>query len=113
MYFIYILVCLETRRSYVGQTDNLIRRYQLHLAGSTRTTREKLRRPVMLYWESFLTRAAVMHRERYFKAGAGHRLKQFIINTEIKRFDADGWNILPYSRIISRDRGFRCCPAER
>ena len=89
MYFIYILVCLETRRSYVGQTDNLIRRYRLHLAGSTRTTREKLRRPVMLYWESFLSRAEAMHRERYFKAGGGHRLKQFIIDAEIKRFDAE------------------------
>jgi len=44
----------------------------------------------MLYWESFLTRAEAMHRERYFKAGAGHRLKLFIIDAEIKRFDPAG-----------------------
>ena len=40
MYFVYILVCLQTRRSYVGQTDHLNRRYRAHLGGSTRTTRD-------------------------------------------------------------------------
>ncbi|MEO6996427.1 MAG: GIY-YIG nuclease family protein [Lacunisphaera sp.] len=79
MYFVYILACLETRRTYGGQTDNLIRRFHAHQQGSTRTTRERLRQPAMLYWESYATRAEAMHRERYFKAGAGHRLKQRIV----------------------------------
>ncbi len=33
MYFVYILACRQTARSYVGQTDNLIRRYRMHCAG--------------------------------------------------------------------------------
>jgi len=28
MYYVYILVCLQTRRSYVGHTDDLIRRFR-------------------------------------------------------------------------------------
>lgn len=86
MYFAYILVCLETRRSYVGHTDNLIRRYRFHLAGSTRTSREKLRHPVVAHWERFASRAEAMHRERYFKGGSGHRQKQEIITHALKLF---------------------------
>ena len=86
MYFVYILVCLKTRRTYVGQTDNLIRRFHAHQEGSTRTTRERLSRPVVLYWESHATRADAMRKERYFKSGAGHRLKQNIVADGLRLF---------------------------
>ena len=79
MYFVYILVCLQTRRAYVGQTDHLIRRYHAHLGGSTRTTREKLPHPVLVHWEICASRSDAMRREQAFKAGAGHRRKQEII----------------------------------
>jgi len=79
MYFVYILVCLQSGRSYVGHTDDLLRRFRFHCAGSTRTTREKLSRPVMVHWEAWPSRAAAMRQERYYKAGSGHRLKQQII----------------------------------
>ena len=86
MYFVYILVCLKTRHTYVGQTDNLIRRFHAHQEGSTRTTRERLSRPVVLYWESHATRADAMRKERYFKSGAGHRLKQNIVTDGLRLF---------------------------
>ena len=79
MYFVYILVCLQTGRSYIGQTDNLIRRFQAHREGSTRTTREKILQPFLVHWEMFASRAEAMRRERYYKAGAGHRRKQEIL----------------------------------
>ena len=88
MYFVYILVCLDTGRCYVGQTDNLIRRYHWHLAGLTRTTRQKLRKPVVIYWELLPTRSAALRRERYFKAGSGHRLKHQIIAQRMPLFAA-------------------------
>ena len=75
MYLVYILWCRETGRTYVGQTDNLLRRFRAHRDGSTRTTRDRLRDPVVVYWEAHSTRSAAMQRERYFKQGAGHRLK--------------------------------------
>jgi putative endonuclease len=86
MYYVYILVCLQTKRSYVGQTQNLILRFQRHLAGSTRTTREKLQQPVIVHWESFATRADSMRRERYFKSGSGHRMKQHVIDAGLTLF---------------------------
>jgi predicted GIY-YIG superfamily endonuclease len=79
VYFVYILVCAATGRSYVGHTDHLIRRFRRHCAGGTRTTREKLLQPFVAHWEVFPSRAAAMQRERYFKAGSGHRVRQQIV----------------------------------
>ena len=89
MYFVYILVCLRTGRSYVGQTDHLIRRFRLHLAGSTRTTRDRLIIPVMVYWEAQPSRGEAMRKERYFKAGSGHRVKQDIVRQGLRDFAAE------------------------
>ncbi|MCF3651871.1 GIY-YIG nuclease family protein [Synoicihabitans lomoniglobus] len=79
MYFVYILVCLKSGRSYVGQTANLIHRFHRHQAGLTRTTREKLTNPVMLHWEPCATRHEALQRERYYKSGSGHRRKHELI----------------------------------
>ena len=75
MYFVYILSCLKTGRTYVGQTSDLLLRYRMHLAGTTRTSREKLLAPVVLYFEVLATRTEAMKRERYFKSGSGHRVR--------------------------------------
>jgi putative endonuclease len=80
MYFVYILICLRTDRSYVGQTDNLIRRFHQHRDGLVRTTREKFVTPVMIHWEKYDTRSEAMRRERYYKSGSGHRTKQELIS---------------------------------
>jgi putative endonuclease len=88
MYFVYILACLQSGRSYVGQSTNLLERFRRHRAGLTRTTREKLACPVMIYWETCATRTDALRRERYFKAGAGHRLKQEIIRSGLELFQA-------------------------
>ena len=88
MYFVYILVCLQSGRSYVGQTDNLLRRFRLHCSGSTRTTRERFSRPVMVHWEACSTRAAAMRKERYYKAGSGQRMKQGIIAENLNLFSS-------------------------
>ena len=90
VFFVYILVCLRTRRSYVGHTDHLVRRFRMHCEGSTRTTREKLVEPVVVHWEHFPTRAEAMRRERYFKSGSGHRLRHEILARELKVFGVLG-----------------------
>ena len=86
MYYVYILVCLQTGCSYVGHSDDLIRCFRLHVAGSTKTTRDKLRQPVMVHWEAFPTRVLAIRRERYYKAGSGHRVKRSIIEENLKLF---------------------------
>ncbi len=87
MFYVYILVCLRSGRSYVGQTDHLVRRFRAHRAGGTRTTREKLLEPVVVHWESFQTRAEAIRRERDFKNGAGHRVKRDLIDAALPLFD--------------------------
>ena len=85
-HFVYILVCLQNGSSYVGQTANLVERFRRHRAGTTRTTREKLVQPVVIYWEACATRTEALRRERYFKAGAGHRLKHDLIRSGLELF---------------------------
>jgi putative endonuclease len=87
-HFVYILVCLKNGSSYVGQTANLVERFRRHRAGSTRTTREKLAQPVVVYWEACATRTEALRRERYFKTGAGHRLKQDLIRSGLELFQS-------------------------
>ena len=79
MFFVYILVCTKSGRSYLGHTDNLLRRFRKHLEGSTRTTRERFVSPYMVHWERFPTRAEAVRRERDFKSGSGHRVKHALI----------------------------------
>ena len=90
MYFVYILVCLKTGRSYVGHTDNLIRRFNLHKTGGTRTTREKLIDPIVIHWVACPTRGEAMRRERYYKSGSGNRVKREIIEAQLQMFRAEG-----------------------
>jgi hypothetical protein len=58
----------------------------MHCEGSTRTTREKLIRPFVVHWEMIPTRAEAMRRERYYKAGSGHRVKTEIIADTLRLF---------------------------
>ena len=95
MYFVYILVCLRTKRSYVGSTDNLVRRFRMHCDGSTRTTREKLFEPVVVHWEAHSSRAEAVRKERYFKAGSGHRMRQAIIAKEMELFSLENFSTQP------------------
>jgi len=90
MYFVYMLGCLKTGRTYVGQTNDLLRRYRMHLAGHTRTTRNRLAMPVVLYFEILATRGDAIRREQYFKSGSGHRVRGEIAQTWFRLFVGAG-----------------------
>ncbi len=86
MYFVYILGCVKTGRTYVGQTSDLLLRYRMHREGHTRTTRERMVAPVVLYLEVVATRTEAMKRERYFKSGSGHRVRGEIAQNGFRLF---------------------------
>ena len=66
MFYVYILESLKDGRFYVGQTDNLIERFQQHQHGSSRST--KGHRPWwMPYYETHPTRREAIRRERELK----------------------------------------------
>ncbi len=72
MYFVYILISLKDKRTYVGQTNDFKVRLKLHNEGRVMAT--KYRRPLVeLLTESFSTRAEAMAREKWWKSGAGRR----------------------------------------
>jgi putative endonuclease len=67
VFFVYILQSLRTGRFYVGQTDDLVVRFNQHRQGGVPST--KGYRPWwMPYYERFSTRADALRREREIKS---------------------------------------------
>ena len=83
MYFVYILYCPATELSYVGQTDHLICRYYRHRDGKSRWTR-RMRRPIVVHWETFDTRGEALRREKQLKSGQGFEERKRIIAAFLK-----------------------------
>lgn len=83
MFFVYILACLKTGRTYVGQTDDLLRRYRMHADGSPRLTSEPFDQPVIVHWEVFRTRGDAMRTEREYKSDSGGRLVRMIVSEHL------------------------------
>jgi putative endonuclease len=77
-FYVYILYCMTTRKSYVGHTSHLILRFYEHRDGVSRWTRQ-MKNPVCLHWEPFESRAEAMRREKQLKSGQGYYERQRII----------------------------------
>ena len=86
-YFVYILYCPITCKSYVGQTSNLLLRFQEHRQGLSRWTR-LLKQPLCVHWEEYPTRADAMRREKYLKTGVGFEERCRLIQAGLPLFDA-------------------------
>jgi putative endonuclease len=66
-FFVYILKSLKDGHFYIGQTNNLTNRLLRHNNGEVAST--KNRRPIVLiYKESFQSRAEAINREKYLKS---------------------------------------------
>lgn len=82
MWYVYVLVSDADRRFYVGFTENLSNRLNLHLEGKVASTKD--RRPLRLvYYEASLNKQDALHRERYLKSTYGkkyirNRLKNYL-----------------------------------
>ena len=70
MFYVYVLKSVHTEHYYVGQTDNLEKRLQLHNA--EKTIYAKRYKPWKIhYFEKFTSRDQAVKREKYFKSHAG------------------------------------------
>ena len=70
MSIVYVLYSESTDKRYVGYTQNLEARLNLHNAGKVRAT--KGGRPwKLIYSENYPSRRAAMQRERSLKSGQG------------------------------------------
>jgi len=85
MYCTYVLLSLRDRKLYIGQTNNLRRRFLEHCNGAVTSTCR--RRPLkLIFAEAFLTRAEAERRETWLKSGAGRIELKKILNLTLKRF---------------------------
>ncbi len=78
MHYTYILKSLKDNKLYIGQTDDLKRRFNEHQRGKNNST--KARRPFeLIFYEAFLSKSDAIRRERYFKSTKGKSsLKQML-----------------------------------
>jgi putative endonuclease len=80
MYFVYVLQSLKSDRFYIGQTNNLIRRFHEHQIGKHKATRN--RGPwCMPYYECFENRSQAVMRERKLKNMKSHRYIKNLIES--------------------------------
>ncbi len=77
MFYLYILQSLKDKRTYVGHTANIERRFCEHNSGRVPAT--KNRQPLkMLQVEVYATLGEAKQRELYWKSGAGrNELKEY------------------------------------
>ena len=82
-YFLYILYSLPFNRTYTGQTDNLENRLIYHNSGKVKSTKP-FRPWVLIYSESFNSRAEAMKREKWFKSKQGREKISVILAEYLK-----------------------------
>jgi putative endonuclease len=82
-YFLYILYSPSFNRTYTGQTNNLDNRLTYHNSGKVNST--KLYKPwVLIYSESFVSRAEAMKKEKWFKSKSGREKIAVILSEYLK-----------------------------
>ncbi|MCX6120720.1 MAG: GIY-YIG nuclease family protein [Ignavibacteriales bacterium] len=92
-YFVYLLWSVQSKRTYVGQTDDIGTRLKRHNAGYIRST--KAYRPwTLIHKELYSTRAEAMKRE-----SSGRKL----VAEFIENWHAQGLSV-PLSETTERDR---------
>lgn len=70
--FVYLLLSLKDKRTYLGSTSDINRRLKEHENGKCKSTKD--RRPLkLIYQEEYDTLAKARVRERYLKTRNGRR----------------------------------------
>jgi putative endonuclease len=86
MFYTYVLISLKDRKLYIGQTNDLRRRFLEHCRGKNFSTCH--RRPLkLIFAEAFLTRAEVERREEWLKSGAGREELKRILEPTLRKFN--------------------------
>ncbi|MBU0504627.1 GIY-YIG nuclease family protein [bacterium] len=88
MYYTYILLSHKDNKFYIGNTNNLKRRFKEHQNGLVRST--KCRLPVeLVFYEAYLNKYDSIKREKYFKSTKGkyslkNMLKNYLLEKGLK-----------------------------
>ena len=72
LFYTYVLQSRKDGKLYIGWTDDLRKRVEVHNKGGVRATRS--RTPfVLIYFEGCRDKEKAIKREKYFKTGFGRR----------------------------------------
>ena len=78
MNYVYILISKRDFKRYIGLTNNLNRRLNLHNSGKVQAT--KNRKPFeLIYYEEFEDRIDAAKREKFLKSGKGREFLNSIL----------------------------------
>ena len=78
MNYVYILISKRDFKRYIGLTNNLNRRLNLHNSGKVQAT--KNRKPFeLIYYEEFEDRIDTVKREKFLKSGKGREFLNSIL----------------------------------
>ena len=83
MYYVYTLISLKDNGFYVGFSEDLKKRLDLHSEGEVKST--KNRRPLKLvYYEASISKEDALKREKYLKSTWGKRYLRNRINSYLR-----------------------------
>ncbi len=86
-YYVYILISLKDKKSYIGYTTNLKKRIYYHNKGFNKST--KNRRPFkIIYSEAYINERDARKREKFFKTGHGREEIKKILKHTLQNIDA-------------------------
>ena len=86
VFSVYVIVC-NNQSFYIGQTDNLIRRWEEHKQGKASWTKKY--KPVeIIHYEHFHTRDEAVKREKALKTGFGRKW----LKREFKKNNLNKWD---------------------
>ena len=71
-YTVYILFSDKFKKTYVGQTDNVSKRVNLHNSGRVKSTKRYIPWR-LIHTEQFETRSGAVARERWYKSPTGRK----------------------------------------
>lgn len=76
---VYVLFSLKNKRTYVGSTDNLERRFNEHSNGEVNSTKNRLPLKIV-YFEETENLDSARKKEHYYKTCAGRKKLKIILS---------------------------------
>jgi putative endonuclease len=86
MFCVYILKSKKDRKTYVGYSENIKRRFEEHNNGLVKAT--KYRRPLsLIYFECFNNEKDAKKEELFLKSGKGRERMKYLLKNTFKELE--------------------------
>ena len=86
MFYVYLLHHDQTKRNYIGRTDDLRRRLKEHNSNQQTATKRRIGKWRLVYYEAYSSKTDAISREKRLKAhGSGKRefLKRITLEPKV------------------------------